>query len=283
MQVIKKINDVRKILNKVRADSKSIGFVPTMGALHGGHLHLIKESKNNNDYTVVSIFVNPIQFSQGEDLSKYPRDLGKDTKLTDSVGVDLIFNPEPEEILGTDLLAFVDILKLQDNLCGLSRPGHFKGVCTIVAKLFNIVKPDKAYFGKKDIQQLYIIKKMTKDLNFDIDIIPCDIIRENDGLAMSSRNQYLSKIERKDAVIINKSLKEAVKVIEKGEKSAKFVISLIKDKIKSVNYSIIDYVKIVNGNMEDVEKISKGDIIACAVFFGKTRLIDNYIIGEKIC
>jgi pantoate--beta-alanine ligase len=283
MQVIKKINDVRKILNEVRADSKSIGFVPTMGALHDGHLHLMKESKNNNDYTVVSIFVNPIQFSQGEDLSKYPRDLGKDTKLTDSVGVDLIFNPEPEEILGTDLLAFVDILKLQDNLCGLSRPGHFKGVCTIVAKLFNIVKPDKAYFGKKDIQQLYIIKKMTKDLNFDIDIIPCDIIRENDGLAMSSRNQYLSKIERKDAVIINKSLKEAVKVIEKGEKSAKFVISLIKNKIKSVNYSIIDYVKIVNGNMEDVEKISKGDIIACAVFFGKTRLIDNYIIGEKIC
>jgi len=283
MQVIKKINDVRKILNKVRADSKSIGFVPTMGALHGGHLHLMKESKNNNDYTVVSIFVNPIQFSQGEDLSKYPRDLGKDTKLTDSVGVDLIFNPEPEEILGADLLAFVDILKLQDNLCGLSRPGHFKGVCTIVAKLFNIVKPDKAYFGKKDIQQLYIIKKMTKDLNFDIDIIPCDIIRENDGLAMSSRNQYLSKIERKDAVIINKSLKEAVKVIEKGEKSAKFVISLIKDKIKSVEYSIIDYVKIVNENMEDVEKISKGDIIACAVFFGKTRLIDNYIIGEKIC
>ncbi len=283
MEVIKTIDDLRRKLKEVRIKNKSIGFVPTMGALHDGHLYLMKESISNNDYTVISIFVNPIQFVQGEDFNKYPRDLEKDKKHAKSVGVDLIFNPESQEILGNDLLTFVDIMKLQDNLCGLSRPGHFKGVCTIVAKLFNIVKPDRAYFGKKDIQQLIIIKKMTKDLNFDIDIIPCKIIREKDGLAMSSRNQYLSKIERKDATIIFKSLKEAVNIIEKGEKNAKVIIDLIKNKIKEVEYSKIDYVKIVNENIENVSKINKGDIIACAVFLNKTRLIDNFIIGENLC
>ena len=283
MLVIKKISEVREILKKTRIKNKTIGFVPTMGALHNGHLHLMKESVKNNDYTVISIFVNPIQFSEGEDLDKYPRDLEKDKKLAESVGVDLIFNPDPEEILGNNLLTFVDIKKLQNNLCGLSRPGHFKGVCTIVTKLFNIVRPDRAYFGKKDIQQLYIIKKMTKDLNFDIDIIPCKIIREYDGLAMSSRNQYLSENERADAVIIYRSLKEAVKIIDNGEKSAKVIIDLIKNNIKKIKYSKIDYVKIVNGNMEDIENINIDNIIACAVFFGKTRLIDNYIIGEELC
>ncbi len=283
MEVIKTIDDLRRKLKEVRIKNKSIGFVPTMGALHDGHLYLMKESISNNDYTVISIFVNPIQFVQGEDFNKYPRDLEKDKKHAKSVGVDLIFNPESQEILGNDLLTFVDIMKLQDNLCGLSRPGHFKGVCTIVAKLFNIVKPDRVYFGKKDIQQLIIIKKMTKDLNFDIDIIPCKIIREKDGLAMSSRNQYLSKIERKDATIIFKSLKEAVNIIEKGEKNAKVIIDLIKNKIKEVEYSKIDYVKIVNENIENVSKINKGDIIACAVFLNKTRLIDNFIIGENLC
>lgn len=283
MEVIKKIDDLRKILNGVRIKNKSIGFVPTMGALHDGHLYLMKESIKNHDYTVVSIFVNPIQFIQGEDFNKYPRDLEKDKQLAGRVGVDLIFNPEPEEILGDNLLTFVDITKLQDNLCGLSRPGHFKGVCTIVAKLFNIVRPDRAYFGKKDIQQLFIIKKMTKDLNFDIDIIPCKIVREKDGLAMSSRNQYLSVNDRNDATIIFKSLKEAVNIIEKGEKKAKVIIECIKNKIYEIEYSSIDYIKIVNENMENVDTISKGDIIACAVFFRKTRLIDNYIIGENLC
>jgi pantoate--beta-alanine ligase len=283
MKVIKKIDDLRKILKEVRKENKSIGFVPTMGALHDGHLYLMKESIKNNDYTVVSIFVNPIQFIHGEDFNKYPRDLEKDKKLANDAGVDLIFNPEPGEILGDNLLTFVDIMKLQDNLCGLSRPGHFKGVCTIVTKLFNIVRPDKAYFGKKDIQQLFIIKKMTNDLNFDIDIIPCKIIREKDGLAMSSRNQYLSKIERNHATIIFKSLKEAVNLIENGEENANVIIEMINIKIREVGYSRIDYVKIVNENMENVNKISKGNIIACAVFFRETRLIDNYIIGENLC
>jgi pantoate--beta-alanine ligase len=283
MQVIKKISEVRELLKKIRQNNQSIGFVPTMGALHKGHLYLMEQSVKNNDYTVISIFVNPIQFAPGEDLDKYPRDLENDKKLADTVGVDLIFNPEPDEILGDNLLTYVNINKLQDNLCGLSRPDHFKGVCTIVTKLFNIVKPDRAYFGKKDIQQLYIIKKMTNDLNFDIDIIPCKIIREHDSLAMSSRNKYLSKDERRDAVIIYKSLKKAVNIIDNGEKSAKFIIETVKNKIKEKDYVKIDYVKIVNENMEDVEKINKGDIIACAVFFGKTRLIDNYIIGEDLC
>lgn len=282
MQIIKSIQEARDIIGQVKLKAKRIGFVPTMGALHQGHISLMEKSVCECDFTVVSIFVNPIQFVAGEDFEKYPRDILKDAKMVESAGVDLLFVPEAAEILGNNLLTYIDIEKLGDNLCGAKRPGHFRGVCTIVAKFFNIINPDSAYFGKKDIQQLHIIKKMTEDLNFDIKIIPCSIVREEDGLAMSSRNAYLSDEERSDAVVINQSLKEAIGLIDKGETSSNVIIKMIEEKISKIGYAKIDYVKIVNKSMEDVEKIEKGDIIACAVFFGGARLIDNHIVGEKL-
>ena len=282
MQIIKSIQEARDIIGQVKLKAKRIGFVPTMGALHQGHISLMEKSVCECDFTVVSIFVNPIQFVAGEDFEKYPRDILKDAKMVESAGVDLLFVPEAVEILGNNLLTYIDIEKLGDNLCGAKRPGHFRGVCTIVAKFFNIINPDSAYFGKKDIQQLHIIKKMTEDLNFDIKIIPCSIVREEDGLAMSSRNAYLSDEERSDAVVINQSLKEAIGLIDKGETSSNVIIKMIEKKISKIGYAKIDYVKIVNKDMEDVEKIEKGDIIACAVFFGGARLIDNHIVGEKL-
>ena len=282
MQIIKSIQEARDIIGQVKLKAKRIGFVPTMGALHQGHISLMEKSVCECDFTVVSIFVNPIQFVAGEDFEKYPRDILKDAKMVESAGVDLLFVPEAVEILGNNLLTYIDIEKLGDNLCGAKRPGHFRGVCTIVAKFFNIINPDSAYFGKKDIQQLHIIKKMTEDLNFDIKIIPCSIVREEDGLAMSSRNAYLSDEERSDAVVINQSLKKAIELIDKGETSSSVIIKMIEKKISKIGYAKIDYVKIVNKSMEDVEKIEKGDIIACAVFFGGARLIDNHIVGEKL-
>ena len=282
MQIVNSIQEVRNIIKSVKSEGKSVGFVPTMGALHQGHISLMENSVSECDFTSVSIFVNPIQFVAGEDFEKYPRDIPKDAKMVESVGVDLLFVPEATEILGNDLLTYVDIDKLGNNLCGASRPGHFRGVCTIVAKFFNIVAPDKAYFGKKDIQQLHIIKKMAEDLNFDIEIIPCKIVREEDGLAMSSRNAYLSAEERRDAIVINRSLKDAIALIDKGEMASNVIIKMIEENIGKISYAKVDYVKIVNKNMEDVEKIEKGDIIACAVFFGGARLIDNHIIGEKL-
>jgi pantoate--beta-alanine ligase len=283
MIILKNISEVRKQIAKIKRENKSIGYVPTMGALHEGHISLVKESKKESDYTVMSIFVNPIQFGPNEDFKKYPRDLQKDASMAEKAGVDLIFAPEPEEILGNDLLTFVDVNKLQNNLCGVKRPGHFRGVCTIVTKFFNIINPDMAFFGKKDIQQLYIIKKMTKDLNFDINIVPCDIVRDKDGLALSSRNVYLSDEERLEALCLSRSLKIAIDEINNGQKEAKKIIFKIEDNIKRVKTARIDYVKIVNENMEDVESVTNGNIIALAVFIGKTRLIDNHIIGEKLC
>ncbi len=282
MLIIKKIDELRKIVKQKKIEGKIIGFVPTMGALHKGHLELIKKSKNSCACTIVSIFVNPIQFGPNEDFEKYPRDIDKDSKLAESAGADFIFNPDVEEIIGNDLLTLVDIKKMQDTLCGAKRPGHFQGVCTIVTKLFNIVEPDKAFFGKKDIQQLYIIKKMVKDLNFNIEIIPCETVREVDGLAMSSRNAYLNEKERQDALVLYDSLKEAKKSINLGETSGKQITEKLNSLIEKVDSAKIDYVKIVNDKMEDTDEIIKGNIIALAVFIGKTRLIDNYIIGETL-
>ncbi|HNZ26238.1 MAG TPA: pantoate--beta-alanine ligase [Spirochaetota bacterium] len=283
MHYLKDISEVRKKISEYKKNNKSIGLVPTMGALHKGHVSLIESSKKSCDITVVSVFVNPIQFGPNEDFHKYPRPIEQDIKICEEVEVDILFNPAVEEIIGDNLKTFVDISDLGDNLCGAKRPGHFRGVATIVSKLFNITTPNRAFFGKKDIQQLYIIKKMVEDLNFNIEIIPCSIIREADGLAMSSRNRYLSEKERIDSLVINRTLKEAVKLIEDGEINSKNVISFFENKIKEINSAKIDYVNVVNENMKNVELIEKGNIIAIAVYIGKTRLIDNHIIGEKIC
>ncbi len=283
MDYIKSISEIRYKISEYKNSSKSIGLVPTMGALHKGHVSLIEKSKQNCDITIVSVFVNPIQFGPNEDFHKYPRPIEQDIRICEEAGVDILFNPTVEEIIGDNLKTFVDINDLGSNLCGAKRPGHFRGVATIVSKLFNIIKPDKAFFGKKDIQQLYIIKKMVDDLNFDLEIIPCSIIREDDGLAMSSRNRYLSEKERVDSLIINVALKKAIKLIENGEIYSKNIIKFFENNISKIVSAKIDYISVVDKNMTNVEFVEKGNILAVAVYIGKTRLIDNHIIGEEIC
>lgn len=283
MDYIKSISEIRYKISEYKNSGKSIGLVPTMGALHKGHVSLIEKSKQNCDITIVSVFVNPIQFGPNEDFHKYPRPIEQDIRICEEAGVDILFNPTVEEIIGDNLKTFVDINDLGSNLCGAKRPGHFRGVATIVSKLFNIIKPDKAFFGKKDIQQLYIIKKMVDDLNFDLEIIPCSIIREDDGLAMSSRNRYLSEKERVDSLIINVALKKAIKLIENGEIYSKNIIKFFENNISKIVSAKIDYISVVDKNMTNVEFVEKGNILAVAVYIGKTRLIDNHIIGEEIC
>ncbi len=283
MEVINDISLLRAKVKSIKKEFKSIGFVPTMGALHSGHISLVARSVKENDFTVVSIFVNPIQFGPNEDFERYPRVLESDLNLMREINPDIVFVPPVSEMLQGDICTFVDINKLGDNLCGARRPGHFRGVCTIVAKFFNIVTPDRAYFGKKDIQQFMILSKMASDLNMDVELIGCDIVRESDGLAMSSRNIYLSEVERKEALVLSKGLKIAFKLFNDGKVSSKEIIDAVTTEIGKSKLAVIDYISIVNSVIQPVDIVKKGDIIALAVFFGKTRLIDNYIFGDKLC
>ena len=277
MQVTKTIEETRKQIKAWKKEGKTVGLVPTMGFLHEGHASLIKKCREENDIVVVSDFVNPTQFGPTEDLEAYPRDFERDSKLCESLGADMIFCPEPSEMYH-DPHAFVSIDTLSETLCGKTRPIHFKGVCTVVSKLFHIVAPDKAYFGQKDAQQLAIIRKMVEDLNFDIEIVGCPIIREDDGLAKSSRNTYLSKEERKAAVILHKGLLRGEELVKAGEKSAATVKQAITEIIESEPLAKIDYVEIVNfDNIETIETIDGSILAAVAVYIGKTRLIDNFI------
>ena len=277
MRVVEKVKDVRSTVKEWKAKGLKIGFVPTMGYLHEGHESLIKKASEENDRVVVSIFVNPIQFGPKEDLSTYPRDLERDSKVCESAGADIIFHPENEEMYFKDFSTFVDMNGLTDGLCGKSRPTHFRGVCTVVTKLFNIVAPDRAYFGEKDAQQLAVIKRMVRDLNIDVEIIGCPIVREKDGLAKSSRNTYLSVEERNAATILNKSLTVAKEKIKAGERNSAAIIKLIEETINSEKLAKIDYIEVVDSlSMEKVERIEKAVLVAIAVFIGKTRLIDNF-------
>lgn len=279
MDICYTIKDVRERVNAWKKDGLSIGFVPTMGYLHEGHKSLMQAARTNNDKVVVSVFVNPMQFGPNEDLESYPRDFEKDSALCESVGVDLIFHPEPEEMYADGFCSYVDMNGLTTELCGKSRPIHFRGVQTVVLKLFNIVKPDKAYFGQKDTQQLAVIKRMVKDLNVDTEIVGCPIVRESDGLAKSSRNTYLNPDERKAALILNRSLKLGKDMIENGETDAKAVIKAITDNINTEPLAKIDYVDVVDfDTITPVDKIGKSVLVAIAVYIGKTRLIDNFII-----
>ena len=236
MRVVKNIKEVRDAVKEWKAQGLSVGFVPTMGYLHEGHESLIKKAVKDNDRVVVSIFVNPMQFGPTEDLDKYPRDLERDSKLCENAGANLIFHPEKEEMYFEDFSSYVDINGLSDELCGKSRPIHFRGVCTVVTKLFNIVNPDRAYFGEKDAQQLAIIRRFVRDLNIDIEIIGCPIIREEDGLAKSSRNTYLSKEERQAALILSQSLNLAKDAINSGERNSSVVIDIISNNIKKSKF-----------------------------------------------
>lgn len=279
MRVETTINEVRNQVKEWKKQGLSVGFVPTMGYLHEGHGSLIKAAREGNDKVVVSIFVNPMQFGPTEDLASYPRDLDKDSKMCESLGVDMIFHPEPEEMYHDGFSSYVDMNVLTEELCGLSRPVHFRGVCTVVNKLFNIVQPDRAYFGQKDAQQLAIIKHMVEDLNMNVEIIGCPIIREADGLAKSSRNTYLSAEERKAALILSKSINLGRKMVADGETDTGVITKAMTDLINTEPLARIDYVKAVDGiTIRPVDKVKKPMLVAIAVYIGKTRLIDNFMI-----
>lgn len=276
MKVIKKIDELRDVLKDFKSDGKSIGLVPTMGFLHKGHASLIKKAVEENDIVVVSDFVNPMQFGPNEDLEAYPRDINADSKLCEDLGANFIFNPDPSEMYH-DKKAFVDIEGLSDNLCGARRAGHFRGVCTVCTKLFNIVGPNRAYFGQKDAQQLSIIKKLVFDLNIPVEIVACPIVREDDGLAMSSRNTYLSADERKAALCLSKAIFEGEKMAKEGS-SVKEVLEKMEEIISSEKLAKIDYISAVDlETIKNVDNFNKDTLVAIAVYIGKTRLIDNFI------
>ena len=275
MEIITTIENIRSIVNQWKDKGYSIGFVPTMGYLHDGHAALIDQARKDNDKVIVSIFVNPTQFGENEDLNSYPRDINRDKSLCEAHKADIIFAPTSDEMYH-DRKAFVNIVELSDTLCGISRPIHFKGVCTVVAKLFNIIQPTNAYFGEKDAQQLAIIRKMVYDLNFPVNIIRVPIVRESDGLAKSSRNTYLSSEERKAATILYKAIQMGKQTIKRGA-SADSIINTMTEIINTEPLAKIDYVSVVDANtMQPVHEITSPVLVAMAVYIGSTRLIDNF-------
>ncbi len=279
MKISGNIKEVRDIVKEWKQQGLSIGLVPTMGYLHEGHLSLMERAIKENDRVVVSIFVNPMQFGPTEDLASYPRDLDRDAALCEKIGVSMIFHPEPSEMYADDFCSYVDMSGLTEELCGKSRPVHFRGVQTVVSKLFHILPANRAYFGQKDAQQLAIIRRMVRDLNFDIEIIGCPIIREEDGLAKSSRNTYLNTKERNAALILNKSLTKAKNLIASGERSAKQIKDCIQETIITEPLAKADYIEVVNfDTIKPLEKLNGNVLVAIAVFIGKTRLIDNFIL-----
>ena len=279
IEVTATVAQTRARVKEWRRQGLSVGLVPTMGYLHEGHQSLIRKAVEQNDRVVVSVFVNPTQFAPNEDLESYPRDLEADKKLCESTGASLVFHPEPSEMYPDGFSTHVVMENLTKELCGKSRPIHFGGVCTVVSKLFNIVQPDRAYFGQKDAQQLAIVKQMVKDLNFDIEIVGCPIVREPDGLAKSSRNTYLTPEQRKAALVVSQAVRLGEDMVRNGERSAKAVIKAMTDKINSEPLARIDYVNAVNAlTIEPVDALSGEILVAAAVYFGKTRLIDNFML-----
>ncbi len=279
MDIAYTVQEVRTLVKAWKKEGLTVGLVPTMGYLHEGHASLIKKAAEENDRVVASVFVNPTQFGPTEDLEAYPRDFEKDCALCESLGVSLVFHPEPEEMYAPDFCTWVDMDVLSKTLCGKSRPIHFRGVCTVVSKLFHIVTPDRAYFGQKDAQQLAIVRRMVRDLNMDIEIVGCPIVREADGLAKSSRNTYLNEEERQAALILSQAVFLGQKMAEDGETDTSVIKNAMIEKIQSEPLAKIDYVEIVDGlSMQPVDKIEGPILAAMAVYIGKTRLIDNYIL-----
>ncbi|MGM0396325.1 MAG: pantoate--beta-alanine ligase [Bacillota bacterium] len=282
MKKSNKISDVKKFIKDSKGKKLSIGLVPTMGYLHEGHLSLVEASKKENDVTVLTIFVNPTQFAPNEDLSKYPRNMERDLKLCSEAGVDFVFAPEVSELYPESFSTYVNVEGITSKLCGKSRPTHFRGVTTIMSKLFNILAPDRAYFGQKDAQQYFVIERMTADLNMDIRLEMCPIVREDDGLAISSRNIYLSPDERKQSLILSESLKLAEDLILSGQRNVDIVISEMRKNIEKMNLANIDYIEIVQTKtLQPAELINGSILVALAVRFGNTRLIDNIILEVK--
>jgi pantoate--beta-alanine ligase len=276
---IKTIAEMRAACAEARREGKRLGFVPTMGALHQGHLSLVRAAQAQCDAVAVSIFVNPAQFGPNEDISKYPRSFERDRELLEAEGVDFLFAPSVEEMYPKGAVTFVTVEGLSEKLCGRSRPGHFRGVTTVVAKLFNIVEPDLAYFGQKDAAQVVIVKKMTRDLDLPVEVIVCPIVREADGLAMSSRNAYLDPTQRRSATVLYRALMQVQSLAEKGERRAAPLIEAAQRTFKEEPAVKVDYVEIVdNETLDPVADVSRGALVAVAAFVGKTRLIDNILL-----
>jgi pantoate--beta-alanine ligase len=281
MEVIATVKEMQQRSEQLRQEAKTIAFVPTMGYLHEGHLILMREGRQRGGALVISIFVNPAQFGPGEDYERYPRDMKRDLKLAQKVGADIVFTPSAHEMYPNGFQTAVEVGKVTKNLCGLSRPGHFHGVTTVVTKLFNIVRPHVTLFGQKDYQQLVTIKRMVEDLNMDIKVIGIPIVREHDGLAMSSRNTYLNPKQRKEAASLYRALLKGEELFRRGEKNTAVILTKIRGVIEEGNATTIDYAKICDAHtLEDIEEIKGAAIIALAVQIGKTRLIDNLILKE---
>lgn len=279
MKITGAIDEVRAQVREWRKQGLTIGLVPTMGYLHEGHKSLIDRAVAENDRVVVSDFVNPIQFGVNEDLATYPRDIEADKRLCEEAGADLIFHPEAEEMYAPDFSTYVEMQKVSEGLCGKTRPTHFRGVCTVVCKLFHIVTPDNAYFGQKDAQQLAVIRRMVRDLNMDIRIVACPIIREADGLAKSSRNTYLNEEERKAALVLSRAVFHGEKMMKGGERDAETVLSAMRKLIEAEPLAKIDYVEMVDA--DSIQPLAKAEgrvLVAMAVYIGSTRLIDNFIM-----
>jgi pantoate--beta-alanine ligase len=278
MDTIQSVASMKAWSRKAVAAGKTIGFVPTMGFLHEGHISLMRSARSENDLLVVSIFVNPTQFGRNEDFGAYPRDPESDSAKCAEVGTDALFMPEPDDIYGPDYQTYVDVEKVSGPLCGASRPGHFRGVATVVLKLFNIVQPTAAYFGRKDYQQLQVIKTMVKDLDLDVRIVPCVTLREEDGLAMSSRNSYLSQDERRQAVCLNQALLEAQRLFAGREPKAVKYIEAMTQRINREPDAKIDYISLVHPEtLQDLNEVNHSALAVMAVRIGKTRLIDNMV------
>jgi pantoate--beta-alanine ligase len=282
MRIITSLRQMKAASARIKAAGRTIGFVPTMGYLHQGHLSLVRTSKASTDATVVSIFVNPTQFGPAEDLAKYPRDLRRDAQLLRREGVDILFCPKEAEMYPPGYKTYVEVHELQNKMCGRSRPIHFRGVCTVVLKLFHIVGPDKAFFGQKDAQQAVIIRRMVGDLDLDVKVEVRPIIRDPDGLALSSRNAYLNPAERKAALVLTKSLKEAKILVEQGERKTAVLIERIRARLQAEPLAREDYMTVVDPEeLEPLSLIKDRALIALAVFIGRTRLLDNVMVRIK--
>ncbi len=279
MKLAKTIESVRTLVKAAKTEGKRVGLVPTMGALHIGHVSLMAAAAKECGFVVVSIFVNPTQFGPGEDFEKYPRPIEKDLEICEKAGVDVVFNPSPDVMYGAESLTWVTVDKLTEPLCGRFRPGHFRGVTTVCAKLFNIVLPDVAYFGQKDAQQAIVIKRMVTDLNMPLEIVVCPTVREKDGLAISSRNKYLSEQERKEAAKIYKSLQKCKKMVEAGVTDSSQIIAQMRSILQQIKDGKIEYISIVDAEtLENVDKIAGRVLAAVAIKLGPARLIDNILM-----
>ena len=286
MEITGSIREVRAQVKEWRRQGLTVGLVPTMGYLHEGHKSLIDRAVAENDRVVVSDFVNPIQFGVNEDLATYPRDIEADKRLCGEAGAHLIFHPEAEEMYAPDFSTYVEMQKVSEGLCGRTRPTHFRGVCTVVCKLFHIVMPDRAYFGQKDAQQLAVIRRMVRDLDMDIQIVGCPIIREADGLAKSSRNTYLNKEEREAALVLSRAVFQGESMMKNGERDAEAVLAAMRELIESEPLARIDYVEMVDSDsIQPLTRAEGSVLVAMAVYIGNTRLIDNFMmkIGRASC